>query len=207
MAIKAKKRMRSYSGTVCPHCDRPIQRLQIEAGSGNQECPYCHNEYEGVFFTPPVYRTRVHQLSDSPDAKAACEIHERNSAVANCSRCGNFICNLCKIDADNMILCPACFERLSNEGALASAQTSIRHYAGIASNLVAGGILCWPFAIFLGPAGFVFGLKALKQKKEMGESDGILGVYLALVLGVLETVGAALLVAALFGAFNSHGHR
>ena len=64
-----------------------------------------------------------------------------------------------------------------------------------------------PLAVILGPAGFIFGLKALKQKKEMGESDGIIGIYLALLLGALEAVGAVVLLVAIFGAFNTHGHR
>ena len=113
------------------------------------------------------------------------------------------MCNLCKIDADNMVLCPSCFERLSNEGALASAQTTFTNYGGIA-RLCLLGAFCTGF--FLAPVALIYAIKGIKQKREMGEWDGVSGLYITVVLAGLECLGAILVVIAIVGAIAKNVH-
>lgn len=208
MALNKTLRQRSYAGIVCPCCAKTLPRSLL--ATGELECPFCKGQFTAAAFTPPVRKVRVRQVTDSPDAPTACAIHERNTAVANCGRCGNFMCNLCKIDADDMALCPACFERLSGEGTLNSAQTTIRNWAGIASSAAVCGFLIWPLSFIFGPAAIWCGVKALKMKREMGERDGVIGIYAAIVIGFFQFVGIFILFVALVlgiaGGLSGH-HR
>jgi len=202
MAVAIKgRRHSSYEGVLCPHCGARLPQSRLE--TGEVVCTFCNGQYEGVAFTPPVRKARVKHIAESgPGGSAACARHERNAAAANCERCGNFMCNLCRIDTDGMALCPSCFERLSDEGALPSSLKSFKNYSGMAGSMAAAGILLLLLAPIFGPAAIFYGVKAFKQKREMGERDGKIMLYLIMILAVLETIFGIVLIAALFGVFR-----
>jgi hypothetical protein len=84
-----------------------------------------------VRFDPVEPRVVVPDLAGTgPEGAAPCTRHARNQAEAACARCGQFMCALCRIDADQKTYCPGCFDRLSAEGSLTSAVTRVRNYAG-----------------------------------------------------------------------------
>jgi hypothetical protein len=123
-----------------------------------------------------------------PGAAASCAAHRGNVAVANCSRCGVFMCDLCRIDADAMVLCPACFDRLSAEGALPSARTSFRDFGRMGTSLLLAGIL---FSFIGAPfmLGAVYaGAKELRQRKTLGEGSAV-RAWVVIVLGALGALG------------------
>ena len=200
VTVKARK-YTNYEGVVCPLCDTrlPVSSLQ----TGEQFCRSCKGAYEGMVFTPPVRKARVKHIAESgPSGATACARHERNAAAANCERCGNFMCNLCRIDADGMALCPPCFERLSEEGALPSSAKSFKNYAGMAGSLAVLGIPFMIFAALIGPLGIFYSVKGLAQKREMGESDGMIMLWLVLILCILETGLGLFFIAGIFGAIR-----
>jgi hypothetical protein len=43
--------------------------------------------------------------------EAACTVHPENEALGPCSRCGNFLCEVCRCKFRDQILCVACVER------------------------------------------------------------------------------------------------
>jgi len=99
------------------------------------------------------------------------------------------MCDLCRIDTDAMILCPACFDRLSAEGALPSARTTFRDFGRMGWTLLLAGLL---FSILAAPftLGAVYaGVKELGQRKTLGEGSAV-RAWVVIVLGVLGTLGS-----------------
>jgi uncharacterized paraquat-inducible protein A len=156
--------------------------------SGMQACPTCFGSFEGTRFQPSDRQAAVQRLGESgPGTETACAAHSDNVAVVNCQRCGVFMCALCRIDADEMALCPACFDRLSAEGALASTRTTFRDYSRQASNTAIAGLLLWVFGLIIGPVAIYYGIRSLKQLRQMGESGGRARAVIAILAGLVET--------------------
>jgi uncharacterized Zn finger protein (UPF0148 family) len=186
---------------ACPHCNRPLPAEVIR--NGDVACPVCRGEFRLLTFNPTERRARrSEQAGLTPDAKAVCGNHPRNVAAHGCGRCGMFICSLCAIEADGMILCPGCYERLTAEGALTSSRMKFRDMGGLASTAAALGIFLWFFCMIAGPMAIAYGIKALRQRKEFGESISSWRVWIAMLIGLAETVGGVLLIMAVAGAFG-----
>jgi hypothetical protein len=166
--------------------------------SGSQLCPRCGKDFEGTKFDPPRRLAPPRALSEAgPDGATACSNHAGNAATTNCERCGIFMCDLCRIDSDSMVLCPACFERLGAEGALASSRTRFRDYARMGVTYVIAGIFLWMVALPLGLAAIYAGVQGLRQKRRLGEGS-VVGLWIAILLGTAEAVGSALLLSTFF---------
>jgi hypothetical protein len=181
------KKAWGYAGPACPHCERSIDVRKLVAGP--QTCPWCRRPFEAVAFDPPPPDVSVPRITEAgPEATHACANHAGNVAATHCSRCGIFICSLCRIDADAMVLCPACFDRLVADGALPSAIATYRDYGRQATMLMVMGILIIFVAPIAGPAAIYCGRKRLKQLTAMKQEGGRAGVYVVFVLAVLETL-------------------
>lgn len=178
----------------CPRCRRPIDVNSI-ATSVNARCPLCGRSFEAVRFQPVDKTVMAAQPVDGQIAATQpCANHPRNAAVTNCQRCGAFMCALCRIDVDGRTLCPSCFERLSSEGSLESTRTTFRDYRGLSVVTVLAGMFLWFLSILLGPLAIYYASKGLQQKKQMAETDGRVGLWIAIVMGSMETIGGATLV-------------
>ena len=183
-----------YSAPSCPSCGAALDLEHV--ASGVQACSACGKSFEATRFRPPERSAVVKRLAESgPAAETGCAAHPANVAAANCQRCGVFMCELCRIDADEMALCPACFDRLSSEGALPSTLTTYHDYGRQASNLALAGIPLMVFGLAIGPAAIYYGLRALKQLRQMGESSGRARARIAIAAGVLETGVGGLFIA------------
>lgn len=184
----------AYAGPACPRCAFSLEVSGLV--SGMQTCPNCRRGFEAVRFDPPAPDLTVKRIAEAGPAGEgqACVNHAGNLAAGHCSRCGVFICSLCRIEADGQVLCPACFERLSDEGALPSAIAHFRDYGRMASMLAVLGLL----VIFVGPvagAGAIYyGRRALKQRAALKGEGGAAGIYAAMVLGGLEIVGGIAII-------------
>jgi hypothetical protein len=166
--------------------------------SGSQLCPRCLRAFEAFVLHPPERRVRVATLVEAgPEGGIACAAHKRNAAVTSCSRCGVFMCTLCQVEADGKVWCPACFDRLSAEGALESARTSFRDWAGLCHAFALLGLPLFFLGLAFGPGALYCGVRAVRQNRTLGIGGGG-GTYLSMVLGVAETAGGALFVASLF---------
>jgi hypothetical protein len=141
-------------------------------------------------------------IAVATEAGAPCARHPGNPAEAACQRCGQFMCSLCRIDSDAKAYCPACFERLSSEGALASTVTHIRNYSGLASLVLLGGFLTCYLGLPLGIYGFYLCVKGIKDKGRRGDTEGVAGLYARLVLSILLLLTGLLVPVALI--FSRH---
>src|SRR6185369_1116961 len=174
-----------YTGPACPLCGGAIDFSIYSAGE--QVCPHCLRAYIATVFTPPdPYRRPVESLAAAGTGGAVpCGLHAGNAAVANCARCGVFMCILCSIDADGQELCPGCFDRLSAEGALWTSRTQLRDYRGLSLGVGLLGLFCIA-GILTGPLTFYLVYRGVQQRRKTGENDGTPSFVAASLLGALQ---------------------
>lgn len=163
------------------------------------ECPDCRTVFEAIQFTPrPEPGLQPLPAGDG----TPCAQHLRNRAEASCERCGVFMCAVCCIEVDGRRLCPACFERLSGEGALPSAVVHRRNWCGMAFHLSFFSLLPL-FGVPAVPAAFWTGIKGLRANARTGErishSAGWLALGFATLGAVIQVAIIALLIAAAAG--------
>lgn len=183
---------------TCPRCRRPVS---LPAAAADATCSFCRLSFTARAYSPPMRRgVRAQEAGLGPTSSAVCGNHPRNVAAHGCSRCGMFICNLCVIDTDGMSLCPGCYDRLSKEGALVSTRTKFRDMAGLAITSVAAGIFMWPFMPLTGPLAIGYSVKALKQRRELGELYSPFRIWFVMFLGIAQTIGGIAILVALTGA-------
>ena len=197
MALRGTVR-RDFGGPCCPRCRKALDPAGVR--SGRTTCPSCGGEFEAVRFDPPPPRPLVRALAEAgPDGSAGCAAHPGNAAASHCERCGVFMCDLCRIDTDGMALCPACFDRLCAEGALASSRTAFRDYGRMGMQLLAAGVLFWIGATPLGLGAVYAGVQGLRQKSRIGEGSAV-RAWVSIVLGLVWAVGSAAVLVAIFSA-------
>jgi hypothetical protein len=185
-----------YAGPACPHCGFSLDTRSLI--SGPQICRACRRTFEAIRFDPPVPDSSVLRVAEAgPEGANACAHHAGNSAVAHCSRCGIFICSLCRIEADRKVLCPACFERLSDEGALPSTIAFYRDYGRAQSLTLLLGLVVIFAGPVTGPASIYLGIKRIRQMQATGEYEGLTRTYLMFVLGLAEIVFGVGIIAAM----------
>jgi hypothetical protein len=104
---------------------------------------------------------------------------------------------LCRIEIDDRVLCPACFERLAEAGELPDLVRGYRDYGRAQFLLLVLGALILFVGVVTGPASIYCGARALDRKRARGETAGRAWVWVLLVLGVAETAGSVALYAAM----------
>jgi len=173
----------SYTGPACPHCRRPLAADELV--DGLTRCPICLTEFEARRFHPPQRGTRVLQIAESgPEAPTACANHSRNVATGTCYRCGLLICSLCQLDVGTAKYCPACFDRLSQDGALDVLKNRRRDYGSLALVWGFGGLMFSFFflSIPLGGLALYYCYRALRSRENRSSILSVLiGIGLALV--------------------------
>jgi hypothetical protein len=186
----------AYAGPACPQCGAPLLLATIAAGP--QHCVACLRPFEATPLAPVETPVAVVGLAEAgPEGAVPCAQHAGNAAIANCARCGVFMCGLCRVQIDGQELCPACFDRLAAEGALPSARGHLRNYRGIAVLIGLGG--CWFYFLGLltGPVTIYFAVQAQRQRRRLQESDGLAGVVFAFLLGITQIVACVFILGVL----------
>lgn len=191
----------SWSGPVCPKCGAALDP-QMLAGE-DQVCQECLHPFLMTRFAPPERRVVVRRLEEAgPEGAVPCAVHAGNAAVGNCTRCGVFQCELCRIAIDGQELCPSCFDRLTAEGALSSARTVVRDFRSLALFTGLAGLLLACFGLLTGPLTLYFAARASRQRRQWQERGGEVSIALAVVMGLAQ-IGLSLFVLstliALFG--------
>jgi len=186
----------AYPGPSCPYCHEPLDAARLVTGM--RLCAACGGGFEAVRFAAPRPVEAGRSLAEGAGNETACASHPGNAAASNCERCGVFMCALCEIEADEMKLCPACFDRLSAEGALPSARTSFRDYGRQASMLALLGVPMMFFGAIIGPAAAFYGVRSLRQLKAMGETGGRARAILAILAGIGEATVSVFMLVSMF---------
>ena len=159
-------------------------------------------DYEAVAFTPVADSGSAILPVGPTGENTPCAKHARNVSEASCGRCGTFMCQLCRIDSDGMVLCPGCFDRLANEGALPSARRTFRDYGRMSSNLAIVGFFLMAIGLIVGPCVIWAAWRGLRLSRQPGITISRTRCIVSLVFGVLETLIGGLFLIGLLGAFK-----
>jgi ribosomal protein L37AE/L43A len=184
----------AYAGPACPRCGRALQSVP----SGTTLCEHCGRPFEGTVFAAPPRRLQVMEVhAAGPEGAGSSANHPGNAAVANCARCGIYICSLCEIDVAGGKYCPSCFDRLSTDGSIGTAQKRVRNFAGLASATAIIGLLTVIIlGIPLGLASLYYSSKAMTQRRQQGEPTW--GIWFIILLAIADLLMGAFLIASLF---------
>lgn len=191
----------AYTGPECPRCGAWLDLDRL--GAGEHRCGSCGGLFLATPFRPPVLREEVESLGEAgPGGAAPCARHPGNAAMGNCSRCGVFMCGLCRIEIEGQELCPGCFDRLTAEGVLLGAQTRIRNYRGMAITLGVFGLLASCFGLITGPLTLFLVTQAVRQRRLWNEKGGSASLVIASLLGLAQIAFGLFMLYAMFAAFN-----
>jgi hypothetical protein len=193
--VGAVARLQAYRGPVCPRCNGPLDLESLR--DGEDICPNCSGFFELRVFHPPKRVAHVAAVDTGVDTATPCANHPRNSAVANCQRCGVFICSLCELEIGGGRYCPACFDRLSQEGTLPAALLRFRDYASLAmSTAVLGLIGFFALGIPLGILSLYYSVRAFRDPNTERSSRGT--IVLAILFALVDIPLGTLILWALF---------
>src|SRR5260370_29317359 len=193
--MTAIMRAAGYGGPSCPRCSKPLHLASLR--DGEEVCPSCNVFFEARVFHPLQRVVRVTVVDAGPEGSNPCANHPRNAAVSNCQRCGVFICSLCELGVSGTRYCPSCFDRLSQEGAIAGTQLRFRDFRGLA---MVSGLVGLLFSIALGiPLGILtiyYAIKGLRDRNAEGSSR--VPAVMALLLGAVDIGLGCLFVYSMF---------
>lgn len=179
---------RFHIDVCCPQCGVPISRR--DRALGGESCLACHHPFEAVFFDPPPIPSRIPRLQEAgPEGGHPCAAHGENLAVTHCSRCGVFMCSLCRVEIEDIELCPACYQRQRLAGELIPLRLESTDYGRYA--LILGILAIFPLTALgfaLGPAAVFFASKGLKESQELGRTSGRTSLQISRILGIVGTL-------------------
>jgi hypothetical protein len=184
---RKRKVRRAYRGPTCPQCGKDLHPDQFR--DGQHACRACGRLFQARRLEPIIER-QVVVAPVAADGSTPCARHLRNASVSACGRCGVFMCQLCHIDSDGLVLCPGCFERLAEEGTLPSARKTYRDYGRMSSHLAVFGLfLMWPFGIVIGPMAIWTGIRGLRTRSQPGVRISKGRCVAAIVVGIISLLG------------------
>jgi hypothetical protein len=189
----------AYAGPGCPRCWTPLPKSVLE--SRDVYCGTCGLDFEAEVFEPSD-RPRADLRAPEAGTSAQCARHARNAAAAACERCGAFMCTLCRVESDGLVLCAACFDRLRAAGALASARNTFRSWRTLGLHLSVLGLFLSPFGVVIGPVALFAAARGISQDRKNGDEGGLTGSIVSLVLGTGITGVGIVFVLSMMGALR-----
>jgi uncharacterized paraquat-inducible protein A len=192
----------------CPKCST---RLRPER-AGRFRCPWCHVALD-LWMTAAAVRDRqpaappVVRLAAASEDQPPCAAHPQNASVVACSRCGDFICEVCRIRIEGKDLCPRCFEHGVDKAELVTVKRQFRApelSLGLGILSLPGGCLLSYFAAFVGLVAVGVGIQALlkinRQPALKGKGKAVAGIVLGSIAFVLWV---SLFLMLIFGVLDS----
>ena len=194
---------------LCPKCETPLRPER----AGRFRCPSCQVVLE-VWITAAAVRDRHPETAVVSPAAAGedqpgCVAHPQNATTVACSRCGDFICEVCRIQIEGRDLCPTCFERGVDKAELASVKRQFRQpefALGLGALSIVGGCLVSYFSAFIGLIAIGVGIQALlkihRQSGLVGKGKAIAGIILGSVGFLMWVLFFVLFMFGMSGRFN-----
>src|SRR5579863_6670357 len=141
----------------CARCQTPLPKWELASGD-TAVCTNCGSANTVRVF-PALLAAGKPALPDAADeGEAACFDHPGKRAVAACSQCGRFVCQLCSVEFGAEVWCPSCVATGSGRAKAANPDTSRTLYDSIAFTLPLGSLVIWPLTAIAAPAAVLFSL-------------------------------------------------
>ena len=94
---------------ACPECGFELKPAFFES-SDFRNCQICGVEVSATPF-PACFadsKTITAMELDRGEDETSCFHHDSKKAIADCTRCGKFLCALCAVEVGSDVLCPEC---------------------------------------------------------------------------------------------------
>ncbi len=164
----------------CPSCDYPLPDDREKVGS---RCPNCRD---------PLYEPPGRVGRPAREGEGQCPVHPGVETVGTCRRCGNYLCEVCRTNWREYILCAACVQRaLDSKEAQPELERTHRRQALLSLGL---GVGTWVVTIL---SFVVFGICAAASGAGGGGAPNV-GVAVVAMLVLLGCIPVAALMA-IFG--------
>ncbi len=178
---------------LCPSCGFLIENESLNGGG--IQCRHCESRIELTIF-PAFQRRAMTQSREAAigeaalGAEATCYFHAGRVAAFTCTRCGRFLCPLCRIDWAGEDVCAACLEAArTREGADTLASTRF-HFDSLALTISTAGVLTGFFSVLTAPIALGFTLFTFRKECSIAPRTKIRFV-LALMFSLATIVGWA----------------
>jgi hypothetical protein len=180
---------------ACPRCGNNLPAEVFQTGGA--ACYDCGSLVEGAVF--PTLFAESRQDADVPAVadESTCFFHADRVAAFSCSRCGRFLCNLCRISWPAGDVCPACVQ---DGAALASPKELVSsrfHFDTVALLVATVPILGFSITIMSAPVALGFALFTFRKECSIAPRSKIRFVAAILISLVLVAGWIALLVFAI----------
>jgi DNA-directed RNA polymerase subunit RPC12/RpoP len=149
------------------HCGRCEAELPPEAIEPRDWaiCPACSSEvivraFPAILTKPEVVSPAAIQAGEG---EAACFFHPGKTAAVPCSRCGRFLCQLCRVEFRGEDWCPECLSSGIKKKRIATLENHRTLYDSIALGLAILPLpFFWPLTIATAPAALYVALRYWK---------------------------------------------
>jgi hypothetical protein len=172
----------------CARCDTVLPEWEL-AGGGAATCTACGTPNRVRVYPAILPPSEAAPLAaTAAEGEAACYDHPAKRAVAACSQCGRFVCQLCSVDFGQGVWCPSCVAAGAGSARNIKLETSRDLYDSMALTLPIASLLVWPLAPLAGLASLV--LTAMRWKRPISlVRRNRWRFVVAIVFSLVEVVG------------------
>ena len=143
----------------CNRCASPLPRWEL-AGQHSALCPECGARSEVRVFPALFYAPSGPVATEAAaEGEATCFDHPGKRAVAACSRCGRFVCQLCSVEFKGAVWCPSCFTAGEFTAKAAERDNSRTLYDSTALIVALAPLPVWPFTAISAPVALFIALR------------------------------------------------
>jgi hypothetical protein len=171
------------AAATCPRCGLPLPETCIN-GESTGECVSCGAQVLLQLYPAVFKRLEAGKEGETilVAGEASCFYHPQKRAAVPCATCGRFLCSLCDIDFNGQHLCPVCLEGGQKKGRIVQFEKRRTLYDSLALHL------CFFPIVINSPAAVVMAIYAWNKPTSIVRRTRV-RVYVALILGLLETAG------------------
>jgi len=140
----------------------PLPKWEL-ARSHEAVCTQCGSRNTVSVF-PAAFQQHAPTLAEgAAEGEAACFDHPNKKAVAACSQCGRFVCQLCAVEFGGDVWCPSCVTAGAGKAKAATTESARTLYDSIVFTLPLFSLLLWPLTIVAAPAALALTVLRWKQ--------------------------------------------
>jgi hypothetical protein len=131
--------------------------------SGEAQCTLCAATNRPRIYPAALSAQSAARPESAQEGEAACYDHPGKRAVAACSQCGRFVCQLCEVKFGAEVWCPSCVAAGAGKARVANEATGRSLYDSTALILPLASLALWPFTIVTAPVALVLSILRWRQ--------------------------------------------
>lgn len=146
----------------CAQCSTSLPEWELAAG-GQATCGECSATNIVRAYPALLEQRQAVQAESAVEGEAACFDHPAKKAVAACQQCGRYVCQLCAVEFEGVVRCPAC--AAGGVAVPRNTQEVTRRtlYDSIALTIPLAALIMWPLTIIAAPASLVVSIAKWRQ--------------------------------------------